>query len=216
MLNAIHFIKRQFISVITTFAVSIFTIAAFHPGFWPGIGIMAGSYLITGTVTKQIQLQKIYKQTGLTRLEYKHIHQQLKKADNQLAQLNKFFLRARSVHQFKQMLDIQRIAKNIVKVVKNEPKKFYHIEPFFYAHLETATQLTDKYTMLNQQPIKDKDIQLAIAETRSTLTDLHETMEDDLKLALSNDVEQLKMEIEFAKLTNQQHNELLTWRGDDK
>lgn len=214
MLNAIHFIKRQFISLLATAGASIFSIAVFHPGFWPGVGIIIGTYFITGTITKQVQLQQFCKQADITRLEYKHIEKQLAQAEHYIAQLGKFFFRVRSIHQFKQMTDIHRLAKSIVKIVKNEPKKFYHVESFFYAHLETATQLTDKYTMLSKQPLKDKEIQLAITDTRATLTDLHETLEQDLKLALSNDIEHLKMEIEFAKLSNRQQTEQLDWRGD--
>ncbi|UZN01054.1 5-bromo-4-chloroindolyl phosphate hydrolysis family protein [Lysinibacillus sp. MHQ-1] len=49
-------------------------------------------------------------------------------------------------------------------MVKTDPRKFYNVEPFFYAHLPSAVELTDKYTMLSRQPVKDKEIQLTLSK----------------------------------------------------
>ena len=90
------------------------------------------------------------------------------------------------------------------------------MEPFFYAHLPSAVELTDKYTMLSKQPVKDKEIQLTLSKTRETLTDLNDTIQIDLKDALANDIDRLQMEIEFANRSNLRRREQLDWRGDDK
>lgn len=218
MLNAVHFIKRHFISFISTLGVTVFSTVLFTPGFWPwlGIGVMGATYFVTTKTVKTIQLHNLYKNTGLTRAEYKHISGQVKKANEHITTLNQNYVRVRSVTQFKQIIEINRLAKNIIKIVKKDPKKFYNVEPFFYAHLESATQLTKQYTMLTQQPVKDKEIHLALADTRTTLDDLHETIKSDLKDALTDDIEHLKMEIEFAKLSNDQHKQQLEWRGEDQ
>lgn len=214
MFNAVHFIKRHFINLLSTLGVTIIAITLFDLGPWIDAGIIGATYFLSNTVTKTIQFRQIIKTTGLSRQEYKLIEDQIKMAQGQLNTLNQSYLKVRSVTQFKQILDINRIAKNIIKIVKNDPKKFYNVEPFFYAHLESAAELTKQYTLLTQQPVKDKDIQLALADTRTTLDDLHETIRDDLKIALSDDIEHLKMEIEFAKLSNDQHKQQVDWRDD--
>lgn len=179
------------------------------------MGIIAVTYTLSNFIMKHIQHHQVCKHHGLSRQEYKHIAEQLKKAEQQILEFNKYFLRVRSVHQFKLILEMHRLSRNIIKIVKKEPKKFYNVEPFFYAHLETATQLTKQYTMLTQQPLKDREIQLALSETRTTLTDLHDTIEYDLKRALADDIEQLKIEIEFAKHSNKQQQERIEWLGDN-
>lgn len=153
---------------------------------------------------------------GITKEEFKHIETQLSAANKHIQTLSQNYLRVRSVSAFKQLLEMTRISKNIVKIVKTDPRKFYNVEPFFYAHLPSAVELTDKYTMLSKQPVKDKEIQLTLSKTRETLTDLNDTIQIDLKDALANDIDTLQMEIEFANRSNLRRREQLDWRGDDK
>ncbi len=153
---------------------------------------------------------------GITKEEYKHIETQLTAANKNIQTLSQNYLRVRSVSAFKQLLEMTRISKNIVKIVKTDPRKFYNVEQFFYAHLPSAVELTDKYTMLSRQPVKDKEIQITLSKTRETLTDLNDTIQIDLKDALSNDIDHLQMEIEFANRSNLRRKEQLEWRGDDK
>ena len=87
---------------------------------------------------------------GITKEEFKHIETQVLKANKHIQTLSQNYLRVRSVSAFKQLLEMTRISKNIVKIVKTDPRKFYNVEPFFYAHLPSAVELTDKYTMLSK------------------------------------------------------------------
>lgn len=70
--------------------------------------------------------------------------------------------------------------------------------------------------MLSKQPVKDKEIQVTLSKTRETLSDLNSTFQIDLKDALSNDIDHLQMEIEFANRSNLRRKEQLEWRGDEK
>lgn len=153
---------------------------------------------------------------GITKDEYKHIDLQLSTANKHIQTLSQNYLRVRSVSAFKQLLEMTRISKNIVKIVKTDPRKFYNVEPFFYAHLPSAVELTEKYTMLSKQPVKDKEIQITLSKTRETLADLNSTIQIDLKDALSNDIDHLQMEIEFANRSNLKRKEQLEWRGEEK
>lgn len=153
---------------------------------------------------------------GITKDEYKHIDLQLSTANKHIQTLSQNYLRVRSVSAFKQLLEMTRISKNIIKIVKTDPRKFYNVEPFFYAHLPSAVELTEKYTMLSKQPVKDKEIQITLSKTRETLADLNSTFQIDLKDALSNDIDHLQMEIEFANRSNLKRKEQLEWRGEEK
>lgn len=67
---------------------------------------------------------------GITKEEYKHIESQLTAANKNIQTLSQNYLRVRSVSAFKQLLEMTRISKNIVKIVKTDPRKFYNVEQF--------------------------------------------------------------------------------------
>ena len=96
---------------------------------------------------------------------------------------------------------MNRLAKRIISLVKSNPRKFYQAEKFFYAHLDSAVELTSKYTLLVSQPVKSTDMKIALQDTRETLQSINSIMEEDLKDVLASDIEQLKMELDFAKLS---------------
>jgi 5-bromo-4-chloroindolyl phosphate hydrolysis protein len=79
-------------------------------------------------------------------------------------------------------------------------------ESFFYSHLESAVELTQKYALLVGQPVKDRELKVALQDTRETLHSMSDVLERDLKKVLSTDVEQLRMELDYARLTVDQHN----------
>ncbi|TQR35951.1 hypothetical protein C7Y47_06610 [Lysinibacillus sphaericus] len=216
MLSVGQFFSRHTASfLISLTTVSITAIAA-SPGYFLGGILFAGTYASSTALLKYRQKKKFMQIAGITKEEYKHIESQLTAANKNIQTLSQNYLRVRSVSAFKQLLEMTRISKNIVKVVKTDPRKFYNVEQFFYAHLPSAVELTDKYTMLSRQPVKDKEIQITLSKTRETLTDLNDTIQIDLKDALSNDIDHLQMEIEFANRSNIRRKEQLEWRGDDK
>lgn len=216
MLSVGQFFSRHTASfLISLTTVSITAIAA-SPGYFLGGILFAGTYASSTALLKYRQKKKFMQIAGITKEEYKHIESQLTAANKNIQTLSQNYLRVRSVSAFKQLLEMTRISKNIVKIVKTDPRKFYNVEQFFYAHLPSAVELTDKYTMLSRQPVKDKEIQLTLSKTRETLTDLNDTIQTDLKDALSNDIDDLQMEIEFANRSNIRRKEQLEWRGDDK
>lgn len=178
-------------------------------------GILAvGTTSILKQFIKMGQSRLLVKKYGLTMAEYRHIRSQLKEAKGKLKQLNGYFIKVRSVRAFKQLFDMNRLAKRIFQIVNNNPKKFYHAESFFYAHLDTAVQLTSKYTLLVSQPVKATDVQIALQETRETLLELNEVMEQDLHQVLSSDIEHLKMELDFARVSFKKQDMSLLMKGE--
>lgn len=106
------------------------------------------------------------------------------------------------------------LARRILGIVKTNPKKFYHVEKFFYAHLDSAVELTSKYALLVNQPLKDKELRIALQNTRETLGDVNKQLEQDLRSALAPDIHQLQMEIDFVDITMNQDKPLLEMKGD--
>jgi 5-bromo-4-chloroindolyl phosphate hydrolysis protein len=216
MLSIGQFFSRHTASLLISLSTVSITAFAANPGYFLGGLLFAGTYATSTTLLKHNQKRKVMHIAGISKDEYKHIELQLSTANKHIQTLSQNYLRVRSVSAFKQLLEMTRISKNIVKIVKTDPQKFYNVEPFFYAHLPSAVELTDKYTMLSKQPVKDKEIQVTLSKTRETLSDLNSTFQIDLKDALTNDIDHLQMEIEFANRSNLRRKEQLEWRGDEK
>lgn len=173
-----------------------------------------GTYAISNQLIKMVQSRIIVSKFGLTFSEYRHIKLQLKEAKIKLKQLNGYYLKVRSIRAFKQLFEMNNLSKRIFQIVKTNPRKFYQVESFFYAHLDTAVELTSKYTLLVSHPVKALDVQIALQDTRDTLLELNQVMEKDLRQVLSSDIEHLKMELDFAKISLKKHDTPLLLKGD--
>ncbi|TQR20672.1 5-bromo-4-chloroindolyl phosphate hydrolysis family protein [Psychrobacillus vulpis] len=189
---------------------------AFDTGFFVSSALSIVVYLLSNFTIKKFQQRRIMKKHQLTLSEYFHIQKQLKEANNKIKTLNSHYLKVRSLSSFKQLFEMNRLAKRIISLVKANPRKFYQAENFFYAHLDSAVELTSKYTLLVAQPVKNIDMKIALQDTRDTLQAINSVMEDDLRDVLSSDIEHLKMELDFAKLSVGKKEQPLYLKGESE
>jgi len=211
-------VKYFFIRHLLSIPIFIGSWIAFQSGLgvhYALAGLLSiGTYTISNQLIKVVQSRIIVAKFGLTFSEYRHIKLQLKEAKTKLKQLNSYYLKVRSIRAFKQLFEMNSLSKRIFQIVKTNPRKFYQVESFFYAHLDTAVELTSKYTLLVSQPVKALDVQIALQDTRDTLLELNQVMENDLRQVLSSDIEKLKMELDFAKISLKKHDTPLLLKGD--
>ena len=162
-----------------------------------------------------VQQSKRARQLKISRSQFIHIENQLSIATKNANALTQKYVQVRSVKSFKVIYEMSKLSKRIIALVRKDPSKFYMIEEFFYAHLPSALELSDKYALLTKEQVTGTDIHLALNDARVTLKELYETMETDLKKALSSDLESLKIELDFAKLANEQRQNELKVGGDN-
>lgn len=199
------FIKRQTISLpLMTVMFPVLYLGA-EIGLVASGAVAAGTYLASNSTIKRVQFSSDSKQLGMTRREYKNVTKQVKEAKVKIKQLQGHYYRVRSISSFKQLMEMTKIANKIVTLVQQNPRKFYLAESFFYSHLDSAIELTEKYTLLVGQPVKDREMKIALQDTRETLQSMNRVMEQDLKRVLSTDVEQLRMELDYARLAVDKH-----------
>lgn len=139
------------------------------------------------------------KKHQLTRREYAYIRNNLREAKDKIRRLRKSFMNVRSIRTFRQMLVINRLVKQIYTIVKREPKRFYQAERFFFYHLDSMVELTEKHAFLAAQSVNNAKVLQSLRETRAMIDDLITTVEKDLHHLLSTDVEQLQFELDVAK-----------------
>jgi 5-bromo-4-chloroindolyl phosphate hydrolysis protein len=151
---------------------------------------------------------RFLKKHGLTRKEYKYINKNLADAKRKISRLQKALFTVRHIRSLKQRIELLRITKNIYKLTKSEPKRFYQAEKFYFSHLDSVLELSEKYAFLSSQSKTNRELENSLYDTQQTLKELTRVVEKDLYEVLSNDIEHLNFEIDVAKHSIKKLNEL--------
>lgn len=199
MLHIGHLFMRYFIAFITVPMVISISMIGFKLGFFISLVISALIFILTLFFIKSNQRYKKRKQFGLSKSEYNHIESQLNEAIEFLQQFNRTYTKIRSISGFKNLYEMSKLSKRIISIVRTNPPKFYQAEIFFYSHLPSAAEITEKYAFLSQQPIKDTEVHISLQRTREALNDVFQSMEKDLRQLLATDIEELKIELDIVK-----------------
>jgi len=195
------FLVRSFVAVPLTVITWLFSYFAFNLAFLPATGIAIAAGIAVHLVLSVFMKTKFLNKHQLTRKEYKYIKKNLMEAKRKMNRLNKSLFQIRDVTSVKQRIDILRITKKIHKMTIKEPKRFYQAEEFYFSHLDSVVELTEKYGFLTVQPKKSMEINQSLIETRHTLKELTKVLEEDLYHVIEDDVDHLNFEIDVAKHT---------------
>ena len=209
-----NFFTRHIIAAPISFGSWLYLLLGTSMTIVPATGLLIVLYLGSTFTIKQLQIKSTLKRIGLNRSEYNYIQSQMTGAQQKLKRLNGYYGKVRSVQAFRQLHEINTLSRRILSIVRTDPDKFYHVEDFFYAHLDSAVELTSKYSILVNQPLKDKEIQIALQNTRETLTDVNSQLEQDLRNVLASDMDRLQMELDFVDVTMKNKKPLLEMKGD--
>ena len=200
-------------SVVTVPAATIVWFSsyfAFDQTFLISSAISLGGGVIVYNLTSAVMTSRFLKKHQLTRKEYRYIKKNLDEAKQKINRLNKSLFTIRDLPTLKQRMDVLRITRKIQSMTKTEPKRFYKAEKFYFSHLDSVVELTEKYRFLSQQPKKSHEIDVSLYETRQTLTDLTKALEEDLYYVISDDVDSLNFEIDVAKHSIKKLNDTKT------
>lgn len=206
MKNFLQFVARFFASVTTgiiTFFVSALPLdQSFGSSVLYGIVASVAVYYILKWIMKSYNI----KSTGLTRREYYYIQRNLKEAKRKIRRLQKAFLKSSNVLTAKQHIEILRVVHKIHDMTKKEPIRFFKAEEFYFSHLDSLVEIAEKYAFLNAQPVKTPELTDSLNETRKTIAQLSDTIQDDLLKVIEHDVDTLKFELDVAKRTIEKKN----------
>ncbi|RIW35039.1 protein xpaC [Bacillus salacetis] len=161
-------------------------------------GGAAGAYIVS-SAGKWVYTKRFLKKNGITLQDYRYINKNLKEAQLKIKRLQKTQFQVRSLGAFKQILELNRLSKRIFTIVRKDPKKFYQSEQFFFYHLDSVVELSEKYTYLATQPIKNDQVFQSIKDAKRTLHALEDSLQEDLMNVLSNDIRTLDFELDVAR-----------------
>ncbi|MEH7416534.1 5-bromo-4-chloroindolyl phosphate hydrolysis family protein [Neobacillus drentensis] len=204
----VAFLIRSFVAVPVTVITWLVCYIPLDFTFWSStlIAILGGA--LTHIILSLFQNTSYLKKHQLTRKEYRYIKNNLKEAKLKIKRLNKSIFKIRDIYSVKQRIDINRITKKIHKMTTKEPRRFYQAEEFYFSHLDSLVELTEKYSFLSSQPKQNSEMGQSLIETRKTLNELSKVIEEDLYRVISDDINTLNFEIDVAKHTIQKKKEL--------
>ncbi|MCR2820308.1 5-bromo-4-chloroindolyl phosphate hydrolysis family protein [Lederbergia panacisoli] len=160
------------------------------------------AFLVGGLTFFGIKLysdRKFLKKNKLTRKEYVYIQKNLAEAKRKISRLQKAFFSVRTMGAFKQLYELSKLSKRMYAIINKDPRRFYQSERFFFYHLDSVVELSERYAMLAAQPVKNEKMYISLKETQSTLEDLSESIKKDIYHVLSSDIDDLKFELDVAK-----------------
>ncbi|MFD1359867.1 5-bromo-4-chloroindolyl phosphate hydrolysis family protein [Fictibacillus halophilus] len=193
------FFIRMFVAIPSSIGVWLASIIAYDQTYLISSGIAVAGGAAAYTATGLLQKQRFLSNHQLSRREYKYIRRNLDEAKPKIHRLQKALLSVRDLPTLKQRADLVRVVRKIQSLTQKEPRRFYQAEQFYFSHLDSAVELTEKYMFLTAQPRKTKELTQSLVETKRTLDELKEYIEKDLYQVLSNDIEDLHYEIDVAK-----------------
>jgi len=192
-------IARSFVAVPVTVLTWLLCFFPLGQGFWASTFFAILGGILTHVVLAFFQNIRFLKKHQLSRKEYRYIQKNLSEAKRKINRLNKNLFSIRDLSSVKQRIDILRITKKIQKMTMKEPKRFYQAEQFYFSHLDSVVELTEKYSFLSSQPKQNMEMGQSLIETRRTLNELTKVLEEDLYHVISDDIDTLNFEIDVAK-----------------
>ncbi|MEH7130223.1 5-bromo-4-chloroindolyl phosphate hydrolysis family protein [Neobacillus drentensis] len=203
----LSFLLRSFVAVPVTVLTWLISYFPMDQTFWTATGIAVTAGILIHFILSIVMNTSFLKKHQISRKEYRYIRKNLNEAKQKINRLNKNLFTIRDISSVKQRLDLLRITKKIHKMTTKEPKRFYQAEQFYFSHLDSIVELTEKYSFLSSQPKKNMEMGQSLIETRHTLNELTKVLEEDLYKVISDDIDHLNFEIDVAKHTlNKQKN----------
>lgn len=199
MNSMLSFFLRLFLAIPTATLAWLISFIAYDQTFWTSIGISIGGGIAAYGLSAAYSKHRFLKKHSLSRKEYNYIAKNLDEAKRKIFRLNKALLSIRHIPSFTQRIQLMRVTRKIHSMTKKEPRRFYLAESFYFSHLDSALELSEKYLVLASQPSRNPEMEQTLEDTRRTLDDLNQLIEKDLYQMLSKDMDHLQFELDVAK-----------------
>lgn len=187
---------KSFLLFIGAFTISIITWIISDSSF---LGLI--SFIPAYVIIKILTDNKGIKKSGLTRSEYKLVQKNLKEAKAKISRLQKALFSMNNLLNARQNIETIRIVNKIYSTTKNDPRRFFLVDEFYYSHLDSIVELAEKYSFLSKQPAKTKELTAQLRDTRATMDQMHKNIKEDLYQMLEGDIDSLKFELDVVKNT---------------
>ncbi|MTD41563.1 5-bromo-4-chloroindolyl phosphate hydrolysis protein [Erwinia sp. CPCC 100877] len=148
-----------------------------------------------------------YTQLGMSEQEINFFRDTMNTAKKQIVQLQKNMNMSTKLRAIDLRNDTLRVSKALFKELVKEPKKLHLANHFLYTHLPNLVDLTSKYLEINDHEIKNKQTYEKLEESSQVIDQVSKLIKKDYEEFVSDDLEDLDIEISVAKNSLKRDNE---------
>ncbi|MGY3750182.1 5-bromo-4-chloroindolyl phosphate hydrolysis family protein [Vagococcus acidifermentans] len=149
-----------------------------------------------------------YVELGMTEQEITFFRETMASAKKQIKQLEKNMNSLSKLKAINLRNDTLKASKAMFKEMVKEPTKLHQADRFLYAHLPNIVELTDKYIEINDHEIKNKSTYEALNDSAEAIDAVSKLIVEDYNRFVSDDLEELEVEISIAKQNINRDNSL--------
>ncbi|WP_462259156.1 5-bromo-4-chloroindolyl phosphate hydrolysis family protein [Vagococcus teuberi] len=143
--------------------------------------------------------QEHYYEAGMSDKEIEFFRNTLAEAKEQINQLEQNFKAVPKLKAINLRYDTLKVSQAMFKELVKEPKKLHLADKFLYNHLPNVVELTNKYVEISDHEIKSKATYDTLNESIVAIEDVAQLIIKDYENFVSDDIEDLEVEISIAK-----------------
>ncbi|MGX7136294.1 5-bromo-4-chloroindolyl phosphate hydrolysis family protein [Enterococcus silesiacus] len=148
-----------------------------------------------------------YANLGMTDQEINFFRDTMNITKKQIVQLQENMSASTKLRAIDLRNDTLRVSKALFKELVKEPKKLHLANHFLYTHLPNLVDLTSKYLEIDDHEIKNKQTYEKLEESAQIIDQVSKLIKKDYEQFVSDDLEDLDLEINVAKNSLKRDNE---------
>lgn len=152
--------------------------------------------------------ENYYEELGMSPSEIELFRDTMNNAKKQINRIQKNIGQSAKLKAVDLRHDTLKAAKALFKELVKEPTRLHDASHFIYTHLPNLADLTDKYIEINEHEIKNKETYAKLEESTQVIDQLATLIVQDYQKFVSDDLDDLDVEISIAKQSLKRDNEL--------
>ena len=154
------------------------------------------------------ELEAHYEESGMTPSEITFFRQTMNQTKTEISQLQQNMQQTAKLKSIDLRHDTVKAAKALFKELVKEPHRLHEASQFLYTHLPNLIDLTNKYIEINAHEIKNKQTYAKLEESAVIIDQLASLIAQDYQKFVSDDLDDLDVELSIAKQSLKRDNEL--------
>lgn len=154
------------------------------------------------------ELEAHYEESGMTPSEITFFRQTMNQTKTEISQLQQNMQQTAKLKSIDLRHDTVKAAKALFKELVKEPHRLHEASQFLYTHLPNLIDLTNKYIEINDHEIKNKQTYAKLEESAVIIDQLATLIAQDYQKFVSDDLDDLDVELSIAKQSLKRDNEL--------
>ena len=154
------------------------------------------------------ELEAHYEESGMTPSEITFFRQTMNQTKTEISQLQQNMQQTAKLKSIDLRHDTVKAAKALFKELVKEPHRLHEASQFLYTHLPNLIDLTNKYIEINDHEIKNKQTYAKLEESTVIIDQLASLIAQDYQKFVSDDLDDLDVELSIAKQSLKRDNEL--------